>query len=224
MVITKETYRLVGRESLLGSISLDNEIFKEHIATKGKTDEEVERAKKDAENVIAPDDEEQRPVTGFYRDVETGNLIMKAYQVKGFFKEACKALKDQLGIASCVSKVDNFVFIEQSNIPIMRDGEWVQKADSFLERSLRGETARGPRISIAKSEQVEGKWYIDITVSVVENKKTAKSIAMSMNVIEELLMYGKLKGLLQWRNAGHGSFDTYKKVGDEWVSLDELVG
>lgn len=229
MKFTEETYRLVGREPLLGSIAMDPEIFSEHIATKAKTEEERERAKQDVENVFEPEYDEdgeesnERLVTGFYRDVETGNLLMKSYQVKGFFKEACKALSAQLGIGSCVSKVDNFVFIEQSNLPIMRDGEWISKPDSFCERSLRGMTARGPRISIAKSEQIEGKWYVDITVRVVENKKTPKSIAMSMDVIEELLTYGKLKGLLQWRNAGYGSFDTYKKVGDEWVSLDDLL-
>ena len=88
----------------------------------------------------------------------------------------------------------------------MRDGEIVQNPDGYLERPLRGDTPQGPRVSLAKSEQVTGDWYVDITVKVIENKKTAKSISMSMDVVEELLEYGQFKGLLQWRNAGYGSF------------------
>ena len=201
MNVVEKKFRLVGLQPLLGGVALDKEIFTKYIATKAR-DFEKETAREDVENVIDANDK----VTGFYRDVETGNVIMKGYQIKGFMKEAAKALKDQLGLASCVSKIDNFVFIAEDNIPVMRDGKWVEQPDGFLERPLRGETPQGPRVSLAKSEQVCGDWYVDITVKVVENKKTAKSIALDMGVVEELLSYGQFKGLLQWRNAGYGSF------------------
>lgn len=201
MKVEEKKFRLVGLQPLLGGVALDKEIFTKYIATKAR-DFEKENAKEDVENVI---DENER-VTGFYRDVETGNVIIKGYQIKGFMKEAAKALKDQLGLASCVSKIDNFVFIAEDNIPVMRGGEWIKQPDNFLERPLRGETPQGPRVSLAKSEQICGDWYIDITVKVIENKKTAKSIALGMGVVEELLSYGQFKGLLQWRNAGYGSF------------------
>lgn len=201
MKVEEKKFRLVGLQPLLGGVALDKEIFTKYIATKAR-DFEKENAKEDVENVI----DENEKVTGFYRDVETGNVIIKGYQIKGFMKEAAKALKDQLGLASCVSKIDNFVFIAEDNIPVMRGGEWVKQPDNFLERPLRGETPQGPRVSLAKSEQICGDWYIDITVKVIENKKTAKSIALDMGVVEELLSYGQFKGLLQWRNAGYGSF------------------
>lgn len=201
MKVEEKKFRLVGLQPLLGGVALDKEIFTKYIATKAR-DFEKENAKEDVENVI----DENEKVTGFYRDVETGNVIIKGYQIKGFMKEAAKALKDQLGLASCVSKIDNFVFIAEDNIPVMRGGEWIKQPDNFLERPLRGETPQGPRVSLAKSEQICGDWYIDITVKVIENKKTAKSIALDMGVIEELLSYGQFKGLLQWRNAGYGSF------------------
>ena len=201
MRVEEKKFRLVGLQPLLGGVALDKEIFTKYIATKAR-DFEKENAKEDVENVI----DENEKVTGFYRDVETGNVIIKGYQIKGFMKEAAKALKDQLGLASCVSKIDNFVFIAEDNIPVMRGGEWIKQPDNFLERPLRGETPQGPRVSLAKSEQICGDWYIDITVKVIENKKTAKSIALDMGVIEELLSYGQFKGLLQWRNAGYGSF------------------
>ena len=201
MKVEEKKFRLVGLHPLLGGVALDKEIFTKYIATKAR-DFEKENAKEDVENVI----DENEKVTGFYRDVETGNVIIKGYQIKGFMKEAAKALKDQLGLASCVSKIDNFVFIAEDNIPVMRGGEWIKQPDNFLERPLRGETPQGPRVSLAKSEQICGDWYIDITVKVIENKKTAKSVALDMGVVEELLSYGQFKGLLQWRNAGYGSF------------------
>lgn len=201
MKVEEKKFRLVGLQPLLGGVALDKEIFTKYIATKAR-DFEKENAKEDVENII----DENEKVTGFYRDVETGNVIIKGYQIKGFMKEAAKALKDQLGLASCVSKIDNFVFIAEDNIPVMRGGEWIKQPDNFLERPLRGETPQGPRVSLAKSEQICGDWYIDITVKVIENKKTAKSVALDMGVVEELLSYGQFKGLLQWRNAGYGSF------------------
>lgn len=201
MKVEEKKFRLVGLQPLLGGVALDKEIFTKYIATKAR-DFEKENAKEDVENVI----DENEKVTGFYRDVETGNVIIKGYQIKGFMKEAAKALKDQLGLASCVSKIDNFVFIAEDNIPVMRGGEWIKQPDNFLERPLRGETPQGPRVSLAKSEQICGDWYIDITVKVIENKKTAKSVALDIGVVEELLSYGQFKGLLQWRNAGYGSF------------------
>ncbi len=205
MKVEEKKFRLVGLQPLLGGVALDKEIFTKYIATKAR-DFEKENAKEDVENVI----DENEKVTGFYRDVETGNVIIKGYQIKGFMKEAAKALKDQLGLASCVSKIDNFVFIAEDNIPVMRGGEWIKQPDNFLERPLRGETPQGPRVSLAKSEQICGDWYIDITVKVIENKKTAKSVALDMGVVEELLSYGQFKGLLQWRNAGYGSFRVEK--------------
>lgn len=204
MKIVTKKFRLTGIQPILGGVSLDKEIYTKYLATKCKTETEKAAAQLDVENVENTEDK----VTGFYRDVETGNVILKGYQVKGFFKEASKALKDQLGLTAYVSKIDNLVFIEEANIPLMRDGKWVENIDGFLERPLRGETAQGPRVSLAKSEMVECDWYIDITVKVIENKKTAKSVEMSMDIIEELLEYGALKGLLQWRNAGYGSFST----------------
>lgn len=203
MKVEVKRFRLHGLQPILGGVSLDKEIFTKYIASKARENEK-EAALNDVENVI--DNTEVDKVTGFYRDVKTGNIILKGYQIKGFLKEAAKALKDQMGLVGCVSKVDNFVFIAEDNIPIMRDGEVVHKPDGYLERPLRGETAQGPRVSLAKSEVVEGDWYIDITVKVIENKKTAKSIAMDMNAVEEMLSYGQFKGLLQWRNAGYGSF------------------
>lgn len=207
MKTEKKKYRLTGITSLLGSVALDKKIYTNYIATKGKDQKELDMGKEDVENVI--DSEEK--ITGFYRDAETGAIVLKAYQIKGFLKEAAKVLKDQLGLLSCTSKIDNLVFVSPRNIPVMRDGLPVTDPDGFLERPLRADTAQGPRVALAKSEMIHEGWSIDIEIEVLENKKTAKSVNVDMDLVENLLEYGEKKGLLQWRNGGYGSF-TFEEI------------
>ena len=98
------------------------------------------------------------------------------------------------------------MFINETNIPIYRDGKRVEDVDGMLERPLRAETAQGPRVALARSEKIDEGWELEFTIRVVENAGTAKSAPIDLDVIKELLSYGELKGLLQWRNAGFGSF------------------
>ena len=136
---------------------------------------------------------------------------MKAYQIKGFLKEASGALKDMFNLTSYIKKVDNYVFILEDEIPIMRDGKQLTEADGFLERPLRANTLQGPRVALARSEEITGDWYVDVTIKVLMNNSTAKGQKFDMELIENLLSYGELKGLLQWRNGGHGSF-SYEEI------------
>lgn len=204
MKYTDQKFRLTGISPILGSISLDKEVFLNYLATKGKTPEEVARATEDVENVIENPDEQQK-VTGFYRDSNTSDLILKDYQIKGFLKEAAKALKSQINMAQTSSKIDNYVFIMERNIPIMHNGSPVSSTDGLLSRPLRAQTMQGPRVALAYSEKVD-EWSIDITIRVLDNEKTKTSAAVTMDIVRELLSYGELKGLLQWRNGGYGQF------------------
>lgn len=201
--------RITGISPLLGSISLDKEVATNFIASKTKTEEEKARALEDMKDL--PEDEVlEKETTGFYRD-DNMCPILKDYQIKGFFKGAAKALKDQLKIAAYTTKIDNFVFIVERNIPLMRDGVQISGVDGVTERPLRCETMQGPRVALARSERIDEGWSAEFTVRVVENAGTAKSTAITLDTIRELLNYGELKGLLQWRNAGYGSF-TYEEV------------
>ena len=125
--------RLTGLDSVLGSVALNKEVFSEFLVNKTKTKEEKEAALADLENI---EENTEKGTTGFYRD-ENGKLIMKGYQVKGFLKESMKALKDQLEIKSYLSKVDNYVFVLERNIPIMRDGySWKNLTDFWRDHSV----------------------------------------------------------------------------------------
>ena len=207
MRFTQKRFRLTGTDSMLGSCPANQEVFTEFLVGKTKTPEERQAALADVNNI---DENLEKGTTVFYRD-SNGGLILKGYQIKGFFKAAAKALKDQLNLKNYLSKVDTFVFILEKDIPIMRDGKQITEPDGYLERPQRCETAQGPRVSLAKSEEIKTDWYIDVTVRVVENAGTAKSVPIDMDMIEDFLDYGALSGLLQWRNAGHGTFE-YKEI------------
>lgn len=207
MRFTQKRFRLTGTDSMLGSCPANQEVFTEFLVGKTKTPEERQAALADVNNI---DENLEKGTTVFYRD-SNGGLILKGYQIKGFFKAAAKALKDQLNLKNYLSKVDTFVFILEKDIPIMRDGKQIMEPDGYLERPQRCETAQGPRVSLAKSEEIKTDWYIDVTVRVVDNAGTAKSVPIDMDMIEDFLDYGALSGLLQWRNAGHGTFE-YKEI------------
>ena len=184
------------------------EVVKDEVVNTGKTEREV--AREDAKNVVEGEDQELK-VTGFYRDEQTGNLILKGYQIKGFFKAAAQAIKDQIKLSACTSRIDNYLFIQESNIPLMRDGKPIENPDGYLERPLRASTAQGPRVALAKSEMVKAGWELEFTIKIVEHNGTKQSKAIDEEMVKEMLAYGELKGLLQWRNGGYGSF-TYEVV------------
>ena len=71
-------------------------------------------------------------------------------------------------------------------------------------------TAQGPRVTLAGSEFVKD-WMVEIEVSLLENKETAKGKAITWAVVEDALDYGRLSGLGQWRNGGFGRF-TWEQI------------
>lgn len=206
MNFVEKKFRLHGITQILGSVSSDREIYTNYIASKAKTAEEAKNAAQDEEFV-----EGAPKTTGFYKDPETGYPVLMAYQIKGFLKAAAKTLAPQLNITATTSKIDNLVFIKERYIPFFReDGTPITEPDGYLERPLRAETPQGPRVGLAKSEVLQ-EWMVEFTVMVLENKKTAKSEEVTMDKICEMMEYGMLKGLSQWRNGGNGSF-TYEVI------------
>lgn len=200
--------RLTGITPILGSVPMSKEIFDKFIATKAKTEAEKQGAASDS--TFVREDEEEK-ATQFYRN-HKGELVLRGYQIKGFLKEALYVLRDSLGITNAKSKADNYVFID-STILIKREGQTVTRPDGFFQRPLKAMTMQGPRISLASSEQLDPEWVLEFTITLLTGVKgTPKSKALDMDMIREALDYGELKGLLQFRNGGFGSFT--------WEELD----
>lgn len=219
MKIQKATYELNGITRLLGSQPANPEVRSQFIAAKvaeraAIAGDVVNKDTKGAEeDAMLPDDMEKRNLTVFLRDKDY-NVVLCDYVIKGFLKEAATAMKAELGIANAKSKIDNLVLITPTYLTINRDGEPLDVTDYDLERPLRAMTMQGPRVSVVASECIDPEWSIRFTVNLLDNEKTAKSAALTMEAIEAMLDYGMFKGLGQWRNGQNGRF-TWKKVEEE---------
>jgi hypothetical protein len=199
-------------EPMLGTLTKDKNVFETFIMSQAKTDMEKTRAAEDLDRV--PEETEARGWTGFYEDDE-GHPILMDYQFKGFLKTAANVLKGvvgtktvkvknpkegesptkiEKGIAGLKSHVSNTVFVFPRYIQL------AEKPDGVLERPLRAETARGPRVTVTRSDIINPGREYTLEIRVLEDS------VVKEQVLRDILSYGELSGLLQWRNAGYGRF------------------
>ena len=181
-------------EEILGTASANPEIHEEFIASKAPDamSREEEVAAIGAEEVF------EKGMTVFPRG-DDGKPIAWDYQWKGFFKDACAALrkvpKSECGkIKAYKKEIDGLIFPEPRQIPIMFNGEM-----GICQRPLRGQTAQGERIALASSECIPAgaTMTFDIRMLLPDHEKA----------VREMLDYGKLRGFGQWRNSGKGRFN-----------------
>lgn len=203
MESTKLRVKLTFNENLLGSLPADEAVLTRFVSSKAPAPWlEAE------EGDVLPEYTQDRGLTVFPQD-ENG-LFLWNYQFKGFLKEAGNILKEQLKIKNLRSKIDNYVFVHPRRLYLQRNGVNILEPDGVLERPLRGQTAKGPRVSLVGSEIVNVPVTLDATIEVLRGEVTIKTI-------KAILDYGKLKGLGQWRNGGFGTF-TWSEL--EGVSVN----
>lgn len=180
-------------EEVLGTASNDPNIHEEFIASKApdapSREEEVE--------ALGVDEVVEKSKTIFPKDDE-GNPIMWDYQVKGFFKDAAKSLKRVPGTLSHDVKaykqiIDGLIFVSPRKIPLSFDGEM-----GNCQRPLRASTAQGERIALANSETCPAGTTCEFEVQLLDKKY--------IKWVVEMLDYGELRGMGQWRNSGKGRF------------------
>ena len=188
--------RVTMFEEILGTASANPEIHEEFIASKAPDamTREEEVAAVGAEEVF------EKGMTVFPRSKD-GKPIAWDYQWKGFFKDACGALrkvpKSVCGAIKAYKKeIDGLIFPEPRQIPILFDGEM-----GICQRPLRGQTAQGERIALASSESIPAGATMTFDIRLL-NPDHEKAVL-------EMLDYGKLRGFGQWRNSGKGRF-TYE--------------
>lgn len=190
--------RITFKEEVLGTTSGNEELFEDYIASKApsaeKRDEEIE-----AYNM---DDQIDKAMTGFPRN-EKGMPFLWDYQVKGFLKEAARAMKPIKGSETAkkkafVKEIDLRIFVEPRQIPFNFKG--------FLgkcQRPLRASTLQGERVALAISETVPAGATCEFTIGMFD--ETAE------DMVREWLDYGVYHGFGQWRNSGKGSF-TWEEI------------
>lgn len=178
---------------LLGSMPADEELYTKFIAQKAPAD-----WLRDEEMEDIPETDYDKGVTVFPQD--KNGIFLYNYHVKGFLKHAGNVLKDQLGIKNLRSKIDDYVFIKERKIYLKRNGKPILEEDGVLERPLRAMTAKGERVTLVASEIINPPAECEFTIQIVEHKE------ITSNVIRELLDYGQLQGIGQWRNGAYGQF------------------
>jgi hypothetical protein len=139
----------------------------------------------------------ERGTTVFHRG-KNGQPMLLDYHVKGFLKEAGRILNKRITVGgkpvlNLRNKVGNDVFVSPRQIPLKYSGEI-----AYNERPLRAETAQGPRVALARSEQIDGA-SIEFGLTVYPGEITEE-------VLRDILDYGFDCGIGQWRSAGWGRF------------------
>ena len=182
-------------EDVLGTANADKEIHSEFIASKApdapSREEEIE--------ALGVEEVERKEMTVFPRD-DDGDPMFWDYQVKGFFKDACGALR-KVPKSACSKvkaykkEIDGLIFIKPRKIKInLPDGGEIGNC----QRPLRASTAQGERIALANSETVPAGSWCDVEIVTLKDDLEG--------MITECLAYGSLKGMGQWRNSSKGRF------------------
>ena len=194
--------RCTFRHPILGTKPNDPEIHAHYVASKAPD------AKTMAEEVEALGSEavEEMSKTVFPK-LEDGTPFMYAYMVKGFFKEAARAMKKVPGTKTSkatayIKTIDNFIDVcgpyeDERILPMFMPIDLDLKATDN-QRPLRAQTMQGERVALAHSEEAPQGTYIEFTVRMLRESDEA--------LVREWLDYGELKGMGQWRNAGWGKF------------------
>lgn len=195
--------RVTFLQGVLGTQTGDPEIYRNFIGSKSpdaKTvEEEVEAL--GVEEVI------EKGKT-FFPKTKEGKAFIYDYQIRGFFKSACSALKNVSDTKS--SKVKAFKKKIDLNIFVKDRQNLIENYTEITEcqRPLRCSTMQGERVSIAISEMIGAGATCEFTVQCLSEEDIA--------LVREWLDYGQFNGLLQWRNSGMGKFkyDELNENGD----------
>lgn len=187
--------KLTFTEEVLGSMPNNPDIYREFIASKGPNAESIE----DEVARLGADAVADKGTTVFPRQ-DDGTPYIYDYQIKGFFKDACGALRRATGsksakLAAYKKVIDGVVFVQERRIPYeVPDG--AEPANCV--RPLRAQTAQGERVALAESETVPAGSTIEFTIVLMDDQLWP--------TVAEWLTYGQLRGIGQWRNSGKGRF------------------
>ena len=188
--------RITLVEDMLGTAPNNKEIYSDFIASKAP---EGKKVSDELETLDEPDGiEDMRQMTIFHRNPETDQPIIYDYLIKGFFKNACSAMREvpkseSSNLKAYKKKIDNLVFVGPRMIDISMSGDM-----TICERPLRAQTAQGERVALSCSESIPAGSTMELEITTLNDEM--------MKYVIEWLDYGKFNGLGQWHNSGKGRF------------------
>lgn len=191
--------RLTFTESILGTASANEDVYRDFIGSKSPDANTVE----DEVAALGADAVVEKGKTIFPK-LDDGTPFLYDYQIKGFFKDTCGGLRKVKGnesekIKAFKKEIDKLIFVQPRAIPFLNYGTIGE-----CQRPLRAQTMQGERVSLAISEEVPAGAQIEFTIVMLSDEHEA--------AVREWLDYGKLSGIGQWRNSGRGRF--------EWEELE----
>jgi len=148
---------------------------------------------------IGVDAEIEKSKTVFPR-LEDGRPFMWNYQIKGFLKDAARAMarvsdSETSKTKAYIKILTDCVFVSPRRIPLIVKGDI-----GSCQRPLRAQTAQGERVSLANSETVPEGTVFEFQIEMLDGKFE--------KLVRELLPYAAKKGFLQWRNSGKGAAEV----------------
>ena len=192
--------KLTFIDDLLGTASSDPELHETYIASKAP--DALSREEEVA--ALGVDEAVAKGRTVFPRDKDGGPVIWN-YQIRGFFKSACQALRTIKGTKSSALKaykkqIDLRIFVfpdakdrSSRGIKINVNGEI-----GDCQRPLRAQTMQGERVAISDSEMIPAGSTMEFDILMLDPN--------DRDMVKEWLDYGSLNGLGQWRNSGKGAY------------------
>lgn len=202
----KLNVRLTFQEPLLGTLPGSEDLYMDYISSKLPEDERIGVA--DEVAALGVDAVAEKKMTIFPK-LPDGSPFVYDYQVRGFFKGSCGALRKVAKTKSAKLKaykkeVDQLIFVYPRKIPIQLSG-----AMDVISRPLRASTPQGDRVAIAASESAPAGSTIAFQIVCFDDS--------DMKVVREWLEYGMFNGLGQWRNSGMGRF-TWEEIPESEIS------
>lgn len=192
--MVKKRVKITFTDDLLGTCSGNPELHREFIASKAPDAKKME----DEVEALGVDTVEEKEMTIFPKMAD-GTPFLYDYQIRGFFKEICGAMRAISGTKSSKvkaykKKIDNTVFVEPREILLDLHGLMMGNC----QRPLRASTPLGERIALANSEVCPEGTTCEFDVICMVDEDA--------DMLVEWLDYGEYKGMGQWRNSGKGRF------------------
>lgn len=196
----KLNVKLTFQEPLLGTLPGSEDLYMDYIATKVPEDERTKI--EDEVAALGVDAVAEKKMTVFPK-LPDGSPFVYDYQVRGFFKGSCGALRKISKARSAKLKaykkeVDQLIFVYPRKIPIQLSGDM-----DVISRPLRAAAPQGDRVAIAASESAPAGSSIALQIICFDDN--------DMKIVREWLEYGMFNGLGQWRNSGMGRF-TWEEI------------
>ena len=196
----KLNVKLTFQEPLLGTLPGSEDLYMDYIATKVPEDERTKI--EDEVAALGVDAVAEKKMTVFPK-LPDGLPFVYDYQIRGFFKGSCGALRKISKARSAKLKaykkeVDQLIFVYPRKIPIQLSGDM-----DVISRPLRAATPQGDRVAIAASESAPAGSSIALQIICFDDN--------DMKIVREWLEYGMFNGLGQWRNSGMGRF-TWEEI------------